>query len=178
MIEPLLYPISGFLMKLADDLADERKTWIGVIAGILCGACIGFLVTISIDAAYIFFGILLGTLLAGKIDNLNHFLAATLFLLIVLLKGLPALEPITLIICVLAAFIDEIGHDLYPHNRHLFKVFEYRFTLKITLLALIIIPYFITFIKGIKWYSFIFFLLFELAYELTGQFNKHLLKDL
>jgi len=176
MIEPLLYPISGFLMKLADDLADERKTRTGAIVGILCGACIGFLATISIDAAYIFFGILLGTLLAGKIDNLNHFLAATLFLLIVLLKGLSALEPITLIICVLAAFIDEVGHDL--NGGYLFKIFEYRFTLKIALLALTIIPYFIAFIDGIKWYSFIFFLFFELAYEFTGRFNKRLLEDL
>lgn len=176
MIEPLLYFSSGFLMKLADDFADETTARIpGAIAGILCGASVGLLVIISSDAPYIFFGILIGTLLAGKIDNLNHFLAGAMFLLVVLLWGLPALEPVTLIACALGAFLDEVGHDQLKGGGYLSMVFESRLILKMGLLALVIIPYFISWIHGIGWYSFIFFLLFELSYEFTGRFDEHIL---
>ncbi|MBC7100428.1 MAG: hypothetical protein H5T40_02170 [Methanobacteriales archaeon] len=175
-MEPLLYSASGFLMKLADDLADETTAKIaGASAGILCGFSVGLLVTISSDAPYIFFGIFIGTLLAGKIDNLNHFLAGALFLLVALLGGLPVLEPVTLIVCVLGAFIDEVGHDLCKDKGYLSRIFEYRLILKMGILALAIIPNFISWIHGIGWYSLIFFLLFELSYEFTGWFDKHLI---
>ncbi|MGB9844950.1 hypothetical protein [Methanothermobacter tenebrarum] len=176
MMEPLLYLASGFLMKLADDLADETTAKIaGASAGILCGFSVGLLVTISSDAPYIFFGIFIGTLLAGKIDNLNHFLAGALFLLVALLGGLPVLEPVTLIVCVLGAFIDEVGHDLCKDKGYLSRIFEYRLILKMGILVLAIIPHFISWIHGIGWYSLIFFLLFELSYEFTGWFDKHLI---
>lgn len=179
MIEPLLYFSSGFLMKLADDLADDTTTRIaGAITGILCGAFVGLLVTISSDAPYIFFGVFIGTLLAGKIDNLNHFLAGALFLLVALMGGLPVLEPVTLLVCVLGAFLDEFGHDRLQGGGYLSMIFEYRLILKMGILALVIVPYFIVWIYGIGWCSFIFFLLFELSYEFTGRFDEHLLGSL
>lgn len=166
-------------MKVADDLADETTNRIaGAIAGMLCGAIIGLLVIISSDAPYIFFGIFIGTLLAGKIDNLNHFLAGALFLLVALLGGLSALEPVTLIVCILGAFLDEFGHDHLKDKGYLSMIFEYRLILKMGILALTVIPYFIVWVHGIGWYSLIFFLLFELAYEFTGWFDEHLLGSL
>lgn len=182
MLEPLLYLLSGFLMKIADDAADKGdRKFFGILTGSLCGISIGVLITISLDATYIFFGIFIGTLIAGKIDNINHFLAAGFFLIIVLIRGIPSLEPATLLICTLAAFLDEIGNEnqwIYKRSDFLRVFFHYRFALKIAILILAIFPLISDLpIQSLRWYSFFFFLFFELAYEITGRVDDLIMKS-
>ena len=58
MLEIPLYALSGFFMKISDDMHDKKNNMVlGILAGILCGLMLGYLVTISVDAAYIFFGV-------------------------------------------------------------------------------------------------------------------------
>lgn len=176
--EPLLYAFSGFFMKLSDDAYDKKKNiFLAIVAGILCGSFIGYLAVTSADAACIFIAILMGTLLSLKIDSLNHIAALLLFVLIVVYIGIPMIGIITLLICSIAAFLDEVGNDnRFIKNKLLKLFFEYRFTLKITvfmfaLLGLLQSSYPALQIPGVQYFllpTFIYFLLFDLFYELAG----------
>jgi hypothetical protein len=176
--EPILYSLSGFLMKLSDDAYDKKKNiTIAVFAGIFCGLFIGYLAVTSADAACIFIAILIGTILSLKVDSLNHIAALLLFVLIIVYIGIPSIGIVTLLFCSVAAFLDEIGNDnKWIKNKKLIKFFEYRFTLKITvmifaLLGLLQNMFPVLIIQGVQYFlfqTFIYFLLFDLFYELAG----------
>lgn len=172
---PVFYALSGFFMKISDDANDRRdNTILGVSAAVICGVCIGYLAVNNSDAAVIFLSILIGTVVAWKVDCLNHMLSLIIFLGIMLIIGFPSIGIITLIFCALAAFLDEIGNDSAwaARSNLLYNFFQYRFALKIMILIFVAI----SFIPGLKvpglqflgFYSFICFLLFELSYEIVG----------
>lgn len=190
----ILYSVSGFLMKLSDDEYDEKSNkLIAVIIGIICGITIAFLASNNIDASYIFIGILIGTALSFKIDGIHHIATLLVFLLLYLIWGifnpngsiLADLSLITLLICIISAFIDEIGNDnkqIYNKSKFLKFFFDYRFTMKLAILFLAILGYYqsitgfsLPFIDSLSFSTFIFFILFELSYELANiVFNKYL----
>jgi hypothetical protein len=180
--EPILYALSGFFMKLSDDAYDrEKNIALAIVAGVLCGSFIGYLAVTSADAACIFIAILIGTVLSLKVDSLNHIAALILFVLIVIYIGIPSIGVITLLICSVAAFLDEIGNDnKYIKNRWVKLFFEYRFTLKIAVLSFALLgllqsTYPGLKVPGVQYFllpTFIYFLLFDLFYELAGlKFN-------
>lgn len=180
MLEIPLYALSGFFMKISDDMHDKKNNMVlGILAGILCGLMLGYLVTISIDAAYIFFGVFLGTFLSKKVNCINHIVTALIFVIIVFLLGFPAVGLGTLAICTIAAYIDEIGNDnkrIYEKSRILEIFFEYRFALKTAILILAILGTIQSFYPGFTIYgiyflgiqTFLYFLLFEISYEIAG----------
>jgi hypothetical protein len=116
-----------------------------------------------------------------KVDSLNHIAALILFVLIVIYIGIPSIGVITLLICSVAAFLDEIGNDnKYIKNRWVKLFFEYRFTLKIAVLSFALLgllqsTYPGLKVPGVQYFllpTFIYFLLFDLFYELAGlKFN-------
>jgi len=179
-LEPVLYALSGFFMKFSDDAYDRKKNiYMAAIAGILCGVSIAYLAVTSSDAACIFIAILIGTVLSLKVDSLNHILALFLFLIIIIYIGIPSIGIVTLVICAVAAFIDEIGND----NEGLKKLghwaemfFDYRFTLKIAVLVFavlgLLVPYFPVLVQpNIQYFqfqTFIYFLFFDMCYEIAG----------
>lgn len=183
MLEIVFYPLSGLFMKISDEAHDQKKnTILGVIAAVICGVSIGYLAVNSPDAACIFMAILIGTLAAWKVDCLNHVLSLVIFVGIILLLGFPAIGIITLVVCSAAAFLDEIGNDSRwaARQKYLNWFFQYRFALKIVIfvfailgLLVTIYPYLQT--PGIQFFSpltLIYFLLFEISYELVGlKFN-------
>lgn len=184
IIEAALYALSGFFMKFSDDAMDmENNTILGIIAGLICVAAIGYLAVNFNDAATIFLAILLGTLLAGKVDNLGHMVTLAIFAGILFIFGLPKIGLAALIICTVAAWLDEIGNDCESLKgvKIVETFFQYRCVLKIAVLVLavggglqIIYPQFQ--IQGIDFFqpvTFIYFMLFDLAYEMAGlNFNR------
>lgn len=180
MLEILLYPLSGFFMKISDDMHDKKNNkLLGILAGILCGVFMGYLVTFNLDAAYIFFGVFTGTFIAKKINCINHAVTAVIFLLIAFLHGFPAVGIGTLAICAIAAYIDEIGNDnkkVYEKGKILEIFFKYRFALKTAILVLALFGAINSFYPGFQVYgvhfmaiqSLVLFLIFELAYEFAG----------
>ena len=180
--EPILYALSGFFMKLSDDAYDRKKNiGLAIVAGVLCGLFIGYLAVTSADAACIFIAILIGTVLSLKVDSLNHIAALILFVLIVVYIGIPSIGLITLIVCSFAAFLDEVGNDnSLIKNKRVKLFFEYRFTLKIAVLSFALLgllqsTYPGLKIPGVQYFllpTFVYFLLFDLFYELAGlKFN-------
>jgi len=180
LLEILLYLLSGFFMKISDDMHDKKNNKLfGMLAGILCGVFMGYLVTFSLDAAYIFFGVFTGTFLAKKINCINHAVTAAIFLLIAFLNGFPVIGIGTLAVCAIAAYIDEIGNDnkrIYIKSRILEIFFKYRFALKTVILVLALFGVISSFYPGFQVHgihfiaiqSLVLFLIFELAYEFAG----------
>lgn len=182
-IEPLIYSLSGFLMKLSDDAYDIKKDiTIAILAGIFCVLLIGYLTVTSSDAACIFISILIGTLLSMKVDSLNHIIALLLFVLIIVYIRIPTIGIVTLLFCSIAAFMDEIGNDnkWIQNKKKIKKFFKYRFTLKTMVMIFAILGFFQNIFPILKIYdiqyfqfqTFIYFILFDLFYEIAGlKFN-------
>lgn len=177
----ILYALSGFLMKLSDDAYDEMNDKkFASLTGIICGLLIGVLVVNSIDAAYIFFAILLGTLISKKIDGIHHVLTLATFVLVAFIYGIPQIGLLTLIISSIAAYIDEIGNDnqkLIEKSHFLEIFFKYRFAMKITIFALSILGLYsyltgfnISWMDFLSFSTFFLFVLFEISYELAGNY--------
>ena len=88
------------------------------------------------------------------------------FVIAFLLLGLPSftyLSFITIIICMIGAIIDELGNDnkqIYSKSKFLEYFFDYRFALKVVILLLVLIGL-------LNIWSFIYFLCFEIAYEIA-----------
>lgn len=176
-------------MKISDDEFDENSNQkLAIFFGIVTGVLSGILISINSDAAYILIAIILGNILASKIDGIHHIISTVSFLIIsiltiVLLSILaPSIIPInylvnfsiiTLIICTLAAFIDDWGHDnpIFNKNKALKTFFKYRLFMKIVILVLAIgsitelaFGFSIPFVSFLDFSTFVYFILFEIGY--------------
>ena len=171
VILALLFFLSGFFMKISDDIYDVDGNLITAsVFSIICAITCGLASVSDVGAAYIFIAILIGNLLAFKVDGLHHLLCLILFIAICLIFGIPQISIFILIICIVAALLDEIGHETISgltDNRFLNLFFEYRFVMKIIILVLAI--------GGVFDISvFVCFILFEIGYELAGILYKKL----
>lgn len=162
---PLLFFLSGFFMKFSDDAYDvSQNRKMAAIFGVFCAIVSGTATVLSAGAAYIFIGILIGNLLAFKVDGLHHILTLLIFMALILACGIPSISIAVLLICVLSALADEIGHEMVSKktsNGFVNLFFEYRFTMKVVIFLLAICGAFSLWI-------FVCFLLFEIAYEFAG----------
>ena len=172
----LSYFFSGFFMKLSDDEYDEKSNKaIAIVLGIVCGLFTAYACSIDLDAACIFIAILIGNILALKVDGIHHVATMASFVIAFLLLGLPSftyLSISTIIICMIGAIIDELGNDnekIYAKSKFLEYFFDYRFALKVVILLLVLIGL-------LDFWSFIYFLCFEIAYEIARVlFEKYIL---
>jgi hypothetical protein len=178
-IEALIFFLSGFLMKISDDSQDlKNNTLLGVVSGMISVACIGYLAVTYSDATTIFLAILLGTLLSGKVDRLGHLVTLLVFLGILAIFGIPTIGIISLAICTIAAWLDEMDNDSEILKKKKFKgkktiefFFQYRPALKIAVFLLALLgglPISYTGLNSFQPITFIYFMLFDLAYEIAG----------
>ena len=161
----ILFILSGFFMKYSDDLFDlDNNLNLATVFGILCGAASGFAAVYSAEAAYIFIAILIGNLIALKVDGIHHIIALVTFAVILLIGGIPNLSLTVLLFCILAILSDEVGHELISkvtQDRFLNLFFEYRFVMKIAVFLLAVCGVF-------NIWTFVCFLMFEIAYVFAG----------
>lgn len=152
-------------MKYSDDLFDvNHDLGASSVFGILCGIASAIAAVSDVGAAYIFIAIPIGNLLAFKVDGIHHIITLIVFIVICLIMSIPELNLIVLLICILAALGDEIGHETISKitdNRFLNLFFEYRFVMKIAILLLAVCGAFNIWI-------FVCFIIFELSYESAG----------
>ena len=158
-------------MKYSDDLFDvNHDLMMASGIGVLCGHASAFATISDVGAAYIFFSILIGNLLALKVDGIHHVITLLVFIVICLIAGIPEMSLAVLLICILGALADEVGHELIStvtDNKFLNLFFEYRFELKIVILILAICGAFDIMV-------FVYFMLFEIAYLIGGIFFEKL----
>ncbi|MCI5867750.1 MAG: hypothetical protein SOZ23_06715 [Methanosphaera sp.] len=174
-------------MKLSDEFMDEAgNKKLAIITDILC---VIFTLLVSVtnsDAACIFLSILIGTALASKVDSINHIISAILFIVILAIAGFPHFSLVCLVVCTIAAFVDEKGNDYsdkqIENNKGGFitTFFKYRYALKIAVLLFSLIGIVNMYLPGSMFCNFNFsaitfvdFLLFDLSYEFIGShFNR------
>ena len=165
IILAFLFILSGFFMKYSDDLYDvNHNLTFSTFLGILCAIASVVATIYNMDAAYIFISILIGNLIALKVDGIHHIITLIVFLVVLFIVGIPNLGLVTLVICILAVLGDEIGHELIPkvtENRFLNLFFEYRFVMKIVIFLLAVCG-------GFDIGIFVCFILFELSYVGAG----------
>lgn len=161
----ILFLLSGFFMKYSDDLYDVNQDLkFASVFGILCGITSALATSYNADAAYIFIAILIGNLIALKVDGVHHIITLIIFIIISLALGIPEMNLVVLLICILSALGDEVGHELisnFTDNKFLNLFFEYRFVMKVVICLLAICGVFNILI-------FVCFLLFEIFYEVAG----------
>ena len=171
IILAILFILSGFFMKYSDDFFDENNNLLlASVFGVLCGVMSGVAAVNNVGAAYIFLAIIIGNFIALKIDGIHHILTLIVFIVIVLSGGLPEVSLAVLLICVLGALSDEIGHELIhtvSDNKFLNLFFEYRFVMKIVILLLAVCD-------ALDIFVFILFILFEISYGVAGVVFKRL----
>lgn len=165
IILAILFLLSGFFMKYSDDLYDvDKNLTVASIFGILCGVASGLASIYSAEATYIFISILIGNIIALKVDGLHHVISLIIFVIIMLIGGIPDLSLVILLICILAILSDEVGHEMIGNitrNRFLNLFFEYRFVMKIVVLLLAVCGVF-------NIWAFVCFIIFEISYVAAG----------
>ncbi|MGI6447308.1 MAG: hypothetical protein ACOX01_01645 [Methanobrevibacter boviskoreani] len=131
LLYPILYGLSGFFMKISDDIYDEKHNKIlASLIGVLCGVVSGIITSSSVDGAYIFLGILIGNFIALKVDGIHHVVTLIVFLAVSLYLSIPTLNLLLLAVIIISALIDEIGNDnekIYAKSKFLMYFFDYRF---------------------------------------------------
>jgi hypothetical protein len=152
-----------------DDGTVSKKLAI-LIAPVL--AIIGWY-TMMVDevAATILIAVLLGVLLTFKIDNIAHILGFAVIAPIIFFTGVQFML-IPLILLVVSGIIDEVGNDYVDKKKQIWgvqmlliiKFFEHRWTLKVAILALVIINMF-------PWYFFVAMILFDYAYLSVSMYS-------
>lgn len=151
-------------MKYSDDLVDiNGNLFYASIFGVLCAIASAVAAIYNFEAAYIFIAIPIGNILALKVDGIHHILTFVIFIVLLLIFGIPQLSLVVLLICILATLADEVGHELIStltDNRFLNLFFEYRFVLKIAVLLLAICGVF-------NIWLFVCFILFDIAYTIA-----------
>jgi hypothetical protein len=161
----ILFILSGFFMKLSDDEYDINNNLIlATFFGVLCGLACAIASVSDVGSAYIFIAIAIGNLLAFKVDGIHHFVTFVIFAAICFTCGIPQLSIIVLLILILAALGDEVGHELinnYTENKFIQLFFEYRFVMKVVIFILVLCGAF-------SFWTFIFFILFEVSYTMAG----------
>ena len=165
VILAILFILSGFFMKYSDDMYDvSHNLNFSTFFGIICAFASVAATIYSSDAAYIFISLLIGNFIVLKVDGIHHIITLIVFLAVLLIAGIPDLNLVILLICILAIMGDEIGHELVPdktENRFLNLFFEYRFVMKIIVLLL-------AFCGVFDIWIFICFILFEISYVGAG----------
>lgn len=190
IFEFISYSLSGFFMKISDEFMDEKDNlFLAIVTGLLCVIFALLVCRISSDAACIFLSILIGTALASKVDTINHILSAVIFAGLLIVLGFPSFSWYALILCTIAAFIDEKGNDKSDEiesagrssdKRLLYMFFKYRYALKIMVFILSLMGLlkmlFGGFLTGVYCFSpltIIYFYGFELSYEAANLiFNR------
>lgn len=188
IFEAISFMLSGFFMKASDELMDEKNnTLLSIISGILCVVFTLWVSTVDGDATCIFLSILIGTLLASKIDSISHILSAIMFIVLLFILGFPEFSWICLILCTIAIFIDEKGNDISDKKEmnknklnFLETFFKYRYLTKITVLIFsllgLIQVFHPSFLQGFIFFkpiTIVYFYLFDLSYEFVGfLFNR------
>jgi nitrate/nitrite transporter NarK len=177
-------------MKLSDEGMDKEKNMLfAILMGILCAAFVLYISTKSGDAACIFISILVGNFLAHKVDSINHIITAIIFVVLLFILGIPSFSVYALIICTIAAIVDEWGNDISDKNEENKKnlilsnsekvyiyFFKYRCMLKLAVLLLSILGliaglYPNSVLGGIQLFeplTIIYFCLFDIFYEIAN----------
>ncbi|MHA2385602.1 MAG: hypothetical protein ACXAEE_05275 [Candidatus Thorarchaeota archaeon] len=165
----IAYSLAGLTLKLGDDLLDElNRPNVAVVPLALSGVLFGLIMTLSEWDLVLLGAIVIGVLMSGKVNKPQFLVGFIMIGTLLFLVGVPAISDgfsrfILLLALLLAAIIDERGNEWADRDEKpvISYFFEYRFSLKVTVLLLSLIwPAFLLAALGL-W-------LFDFGYEIAG----------
>ncbi|MGY5858901.1 MAG: hypothetical protein RTU63_05995 [Candidatus Thorarchaeota archaeon] len=163
------YLLAGLTLKIGDDLLDELDkpdlSWVPLA---LAGVLFGFIMTVSEWDLALMMSIIIGVIVSGKVNRLQFVVGFVLIFTVMILVGIPPisswLDWLTLVIMMfLAAVLDERGNEWTDQevSPRAYKFFEYRFTMKVSVLLISLIwPLLLPAAIGL-WF-------FDIGYEIAG----------
>jgi hypothetical protein len=165
----LIFTIGGITLKLADFYGERKKGYLSFIFAGFAAVCLGIILSISPTSAAIFFGIMIGVTVAGKLDNPNMVFGLFLTIGLAFLFGFQLPDIPLLILITLAALLDEIVHDTHILNGFLFRFFSYRMILKMMIVLLTVSTW-------IHYSLALEFFCFDISYDLTNLWIRQKIK--
>jgi len=158
----ILFGLAGFTLKLSDYTGEKTRNITAFLVAGMCGLLLGVLISESGFSSSIVIGIIIGVGLSKKIDrgNLVFGLVMTAFSALLLGPEVPVVW--LLAVVVLSSFLDELSHDRLGTKGGIERLFKYRPTLKAAIVTS-------TAASMLPWVYAIAFLLFDIAYDLTGE---------
>ncbi len=169
MIYVLAYALVGILMKLTDHFGEEGRYENGILTGLLCGALVGHLISSHAPSTFILGGIIVGTLAAGKVDYIGHYMGLAAAFFVIIYSFTPPVELFPLVFVSAGSFLDEFLHPSQIKSK-VARILEHRPVLK-----LVILFYFLN--GTITFTILMAFLAFEIAYELGGSLYEKTQRD-
>jgi hypothetical protein len=151
----------GITLKFADYFGEQKRSNLAYVFAGLAAVCLSVIVTVNSSYAAIFFGIMLGVTLAGKLDQLNMVFGVILTIVLAFFFGFQIPDISLLIISSIAALLDEIGHGVKGVPPFLLQFFRYRMILKVIIILLAISMW-------IHYYLAVGFFCFDLSYDLVN----------
>jgi hypothetical protein len=154
--------MSGVTLKLADHWGELGRRLPAYCTAILTAYFYGWLAAQDPFNGAVIFGLLLGVIVARKVDrgNLGVGVIATVLFTILFNAPFPSLWLIVVVACTAA--LDEIGHDLNTNSDDWYvAAFRFRPILKLVVISLGVLTW-------IPYYIILNVLSFDLAYELTN----------
>ncbi len=166
IIAILICPLAGATLKLADTMSERQGNLaLCFLASGIAGCLVGLLIAFDAFSSAVFSGIVIGVVLAGKVDRpcLGFGLITTVLTAWLSGPKEPALLP--LLTTIMASFADEIGHDRYARKGGFGRFFEYRGILKLA----IGLSYLL---RTLPFHSSCMFYLFDVTYDLSSKVLK------
>jgi hypothetical protein len=161
-LQVLIFSVSGVTLKLADHWGELGRRVPAYCTAILTAFFYGWLAAQDPFNGAVIFGLLLGVIVARKVDrgNLGVGVLATVLFTVFFNAPFPSLWLIVIVAC--AAALDEIGHDLNAtSDKWYVAAFRFRPILKLAVISVGVLTW-------IPYYLIFNVLGFDLAYELTN----------
>lgn len=161
-LQILVFSVSGVTLKLADHWGELEHKLPAYFTAILTSGFFGWLAAQNPLNGALIFGLLLGVIVAQKVDrgNLGVGVIATVLFAFLFNAPFPSLWLIVSVAC--AAALDEIGHDRKSRtDRWYVAVFRFRPILKLVVIGFGLLTW-------IPYHVILYVLGFDFAYELTN----------
>lgn len=165
----LVFTTAGITLKLADFYGEQKQGALSYAFAGLAAVCISIIVTLNSSYAAVFFGIIIGVTLAGKLDQLNMIFGLICTIVLAFLFGFQIPDIPLLIIITIAALLDEISHGVKVVKGFVFQFFRYRMILKTIIIILAIS-------MRIHYSLAIGFFCFDLSYDLVNMWISSTIK--
>ena len=156
----LIFTLGGISLKLADHYGEQARDYLSYFFAAAAAICMGLLISDNPYSSSIMLGIIVGVILAGKVDRLNMMIGLGLTLTTAAMLGFSLPDFPLLMVVAVASLIDETGHDRSASKGILAKFFRFRMALK-TIIVLLTVLGWVDVVHALGFFCF------DVSYDIT-----------
>lgn len=156
----LTYALGGITLKLADFYGEKGESYLRYVFAAASAICMGLLISDNPTSSSIVLGIVIGVILAGKLNQPNMVFGLCLTLVTTIVLGFTLPHIPLLAVVAVASVVDEVGHDRLAVRGCFASFFRFRVVLKATMVLLVVLMW----VDGVDALGFF---CFDLSYDVT-----------